>query len=354
MNYRDYFVPYVFKINTYLDHFFQEKIKEGERFGFITGGVWRRLQEFIAGGKRVRGGLIKLGFECFSKTEEEKILPVSAAMEITHGAILLHDDIIDQSPLRHGRPTVHQFYQKYHQKHYQKGESGHYGESLAIVVGIAGYYGAISLLAQAQFPGEQKTQAMAELSRFMIETGYGEVLDIDLAYQEEMKEDQVLTIYRLKTAQYTLVGPLKIGGFLAGAEEKDLKFFENYGLPVGIAFQLQDDLLGIFGSEEEVGKRSGDDIVEGKNTLLYTQALKRGNSSQRKRLKSLWGKKEISDKEIEEVRQIIRETGAFDYSVKLAHQLVGEGKKAIPQITKKKDLQEVFLTLADFVIRRTK
>lgn len=354
MNYRDYFAPYVAKINSYLDQFFNEKIQEGEKFDSITGDVWRKLQEFMVGGKRMRGGLVKLGYECFKKADEEKILPVSAAMEITHGAILLHDDIIDQSPLRHGRPTVHKRYEEYHRKHYQKGESGHYGESLAIVVGIAGYYGAISLLTQAEFPENLKVQAIAELCRFMIETGYGETLDIDLAYQDQIAEKEVLAIHTLKAAQYTIVGPLKIGGILAGVRETQLKKFEDFGLPVGIAFQLQDDLLGIFGSEEEVGKRSGDDIVEGKNTLLYTQALKRGNSSQRKRLKGLWGKREISNKEIEEVKQIIRETGAFAYSVKLAHQLVDEGKKAIPQITKKKDLKEIFLTLADFVVGRTK
>jgi geranylgeranyl diphosphate synthase type I len=317
--------------------------------------MWQKLEDFIAGGKRIRGGLVKLGHECFKKTDEKKILPVSVVVEITHGAILIHDDIIDSSEFRHNHPTVHKKYEeKYRQMGYTKGNALHYGESIAIMVGIGGYYEAVSLLTKAQFPEKFKNAAIGELSRFMTETGYGEALDVDLAHRPKIKEKDVLTVHTLKTAQYTIVGPLKIGGFLAGAGEQQIKGFEDYGLPVGIAFQLQDDILGMFGTEEETGKPVDDDIKEGKNTLLYTQALKRGNSQQRKRLTSLWGKKDITPREVEEARKIIKNTGSLEYSQKSAKKLVEKGKKAVPQITKDKNLQEVFLSLADFIIEREK
>ena len=110
----------------------------------------------------------------------------------------------------------------------------------------------------------------------------------------------------------------------------------------------------MFGSEEETGKPADDDIKEGKNTLLYTQTLKRGNSQQRKRLKSLWGRKNITSAEVKNAREIIRKTGSLEYSQELAKRLVEKGKKAVPEITKNKNLQEVFYSLADFVIEREK
>jgi len=355
MDYREYFLPYAREIDKFLAHYFRSKKKEARKITPVATETWEKLEDFIAGGKRIRGGLVKLGYECFKRLDQKRILPASAAVEITHGAILVHDDIIDLSEFRHNRPTVHKRYErKYHQRGYSKSDPFHYGESMAIVVGIEGYYGAISLLAQAQFPRKAKLAAINKLGRFMVETGYGEALDVDLACRLKIREKDVLTIHTLKTAQYTIVGPLKIGGYLAGATPRQLRKFADYGLPVGIAFQLQDDILGMFGSEKKLGKPVGDDVKEGKNTLLYTQALKRGNQGQRKRLMSFWGKRDITLKEIEEARRIIEETGSLDYSQNLARKLVGEGKRVVPRLTKKKKLQEVFNSLADYIVEREK
>lgn len=353
MTYKEYFLPYVHEINKFLAQFFGLKIRQSAKITPVAAEIWQKFEDFIAGGKRIRGGLVKLGYECFKKPDKFKILPVSAAMEITHGAILVHDDIIDASEFRHNQPTVHKEYEEvYRRKKYAKGNAVHYGESMGIVVGIEGYYEAISLLSQTQFPQRNKLAAIRELSHIMTETGYGEALDVDLAYRSEIKERDVLTIHAFKTARYTLVGPLKIGGILAGAKERQLKRFEDYGIPVGTAFQLQDDILGMFGSEEKTGKPAGDDLKEGKNTLLYTQVLKRGSPRQLRKLMGLWGKKNATLKEIEEARDIIQKTGSLEYSQKLARRLVEKGKKAVPKLTKKKELQEVFSSLADFIVER--
>jgi len=352
VDYQQYFLPYTRKINQFLDRFFIEKIIQSKTITPVASEIWRNIESFISGGKRIRGGLVKLGYECFKKPNEKNLLPISSAIELTHGAILIHDDIIDQSELRHNRPTVHKKYESEHIKKYQKGSASHYGEGMAIVAGIVGYYGAISLINQSKFPPDLKLKAIDQLANFMTYTCYGEGLDVDLACRQEIKEKDVLTIHTYKTAYYTFIGPLKIGGILAGAGEKELKKFEDYGVPAGIAFQLQDDILGIFGDEKELGKPIGDDIKEGKNTLLFTQAIKRGTPQQRQRLNKLWGKKEIAFAEIEEVRKIIKKTGSLVYSQKLARELVEKGKKAVPKITNNKNLQEVFSSLADFVIER--
>jgi len=214
MTYKEYFAPYAHEIDKFLARFFRSKIKQSAKITPIAAEMWQKMEDFIAGGKRIRGGLVKLGHECFKKSDKKKILPVSVVVEITHGAILVHDDIIDSSEFRHNHPTVHKKYEeKYRQQSYTKGNSLHYGESMGIVVGIGGYYEAVSLLTKTQFPSEFKVAAIGELSRFMTETGYGEALDVDLTYRPRIKEKDVLTIHTLKTAQYTIVGPLKIGGF---------------------------------------------------------------------------------------------------------------------------------------------
>jgi len=354
MNYREYFLPYASEIDKFLAKFFQLKIKESRKITPIAAEMWKKFEDFIAGGKRIRGGLVRLGYECFGGKNKKVILPVSTAIELTNAAVLVHDDIIDQADLRHGRPTVHRRYQKYHKEHYKKGSPLHYGESMATMVGDIGIYGAIDLISKSGFPEKAKHKVIQELIDFMIKTAYGENLDVDLACREKIKEKDITTINTLKTAYYTLVGPLKMGGILAGAENQQLKRFEDYGIPIGIAFQLQDDILGMFGSVEKLGKPVDSDIKEGKNTLLYTQALKRGNFRQQKKLMSLWGKKDITPTETEEARKIIKETGSLEYSQKLAKKLVEKGKKAVPQITKNKELQEVFLSLADFVVEREK
>jgi len=354
MNYREYFLPYASEIDKFLAKFFQLKIKESRKITPIAAEMWQKLEDFIAGGKRIRGGLVRLGYECFGGKNKKVILPVSAAIELTNAAVLVHDDIIDQADFRHGRSTVHRRYQKYHKEHYKKGSPLHYGEGMAIMVGDIGIYGAIDLINKSSFPEKAKHKVIQELIDFMIKTAYGENLDIDLTYREKIKEGDITTINTLKTAYYTLVGPLKMGGISGGASNRQLKIFEGYGIPVGIAFQLQDDILGMFGSVEKLGKPVDSDIKEGKNTLLYTQALKRGSPRQRKRLMSLWGRKDITPKEVEEARQIIIKTGSLEYSQKLARRLVEKGKKAVPQITKNKNLQEVFLSLADFIVEREK
>lgn len=352
MDYKEYFLPYASEIDKFLAKFFQLKIKESRKITPIAAEMWQKLEDFIAGGKRIRGGLVKLGYECFGGKNGKSVLPVAAAMEITQGAILIHDDIIDQADFRHSKQTVHRRYEAYHKKNYQKRDTLHYGESMAIIVGDAGFYEAISLIEQSDFPKNLKLRAIDQLIKFMTETCYGELLDVDLGYREKISEKAIMIINTLKTAQYTLVGPLKMGGILGGAKDSQLVRFEDYGLPVGIAFQLQDDILGMYGSVEKLGKPVDSDIKEGKNTLLYTQALKRGSRLQQRKLMSLWGKKDITPVGLEEARKIIKETGSLEYSQKLARRLVEKGKKAVPKITKNKELQEVFLSLADFIVER--
>ena len=177
MDYQEYFLPYALEINRFLAKFFRQKIKDSAKITSLAAQMWQEMEKFIAGGKRIRGGLVRLGYECFGGKNIKAILPASAAIEITQGAILIHDDIIDQSSLRHNRPTVHKIYEAYHRKNYQKGEASHYGESLALIVGDVGFYEAMALVGRGDFPSDLRLRAVDQLTKFMIETCYGEGLD---------------------------------------------------------------------------------------------------------------------------------------------------------------------------------
>ena len=354
MDFKQYFSSYTDKINSFLENFLREKVKESKNINPSLPLFWKNMEDIIIRGKRIRGNLIRLGYECFKKPQDKKLLPISTSLELTQSAILIHDDVIDQSKLRRNQLTIHEKYKKYHLKKYKKGSPLHYGESMAIVLGIIGYYEAIRLITQSQFKDELKIKAINEFSYFMTNTGYGEGLDVDLSYREKIKQKDIFDIYTYKTAYYTIIGPLKIGAILAGAKKKDLKIFEDYGTPLGIAFQIQDDILGIFGDEKSTGKKTGDDIKEGKNTILFTQALKRANSKQKEILEKLWGKRNINIKEINQVREVIIQTGSLKYCQELAINLTKEAKNKVSKITKNKNLQEIFLSLADFIIKREK
>ncbi|MBI2268437.1 MAG: polyprenyl synthetase family protein [Candidatus Blackburnbacteria bacterium] len=352
MDHKAYFAPYASRVNTFLHQHLEKKINYDKEISSISSGVWEKIESFIIGGKRIRAGLVKLGYESCNKRATNSLLPVSAAIEILHGSILIHDDIADQDEIRHGNPTVHKVYEAHHKKNYKKGDSAHYGESMSIIVGDTGLYEAPFLISTSKFPEGLKIKALNHLFKYFIDTAYGELLDIDLGYRAKITEKEIMSIYTLKTAWYTICGPLQVGAILAGANSAHVKRFENYAIPLGIAFQIQDDILGIFGDEGKTGKSAASDIKEGKNTLLYTQAIKKGAPKQQRRLQSLWGDRNLTASEIEEARQIVVNSGSLKYCQKMAAKLAKRSQEGVLSITKNKELQEVYVTLADFVVNR--
>lgn len=183
------------------------------------------------GGKRIRGVLVKMGYEMVKPLEVE-ILRIGAAIEILHAAILIHDDVIDQSATRRNQPTL-----------YKALGGDHYGISQAISLGDIGLYLPIKIIADANFRNSLKIKAIRHLSQTIIDTGWGEVLDVELSNKKETSLKDIILLYKLKTAQYTISGPLVLGSLLAGGEEDLIRNLEAFGEKLGIAFQIHDDIL---------------------------------------------------------------------------------------------------------------
>jgi geranylgeranyl diphosphate synthase type I len=208
------------------------------------------------------------------------------------------------------------------------------------------------ILADSDFSDEIKTRILRCFNRQLLVTAFGQALDVNLELMTELAEEDILKIHHYKTANYTITGPLQCGALFAEADEKEVEKIEQYGLPVGIAFQLRDDELGLYSDEKTLGKPIGSDVKENKNTILHLKALELAKGEDKDFIRRAYGNRNLAEKELERVRKITEKTGALAYSQKMARELVEEGKKFVPQITTNPERQETLYKMADFMVER--
>ena len=261
-------------------------------------------------GKRIRGAMIMLGEKLASNGISHDAITVAVAYELFQTAILIHDDIIDKSPMRRGRATIH-----------SSESDPHFGNSRAICIGDYGLFLANKILAESDLPPETLAKIFRLFSQIQLTTLEGEIMDvslpyhpIDIAVDYEKFTSTVGHIFEYKTAWYTLVGPIMLGVICGGGDEKLQNLLRDITMPLGIAFQIKDDLLGIYGSEEALGKPALSDIFEKKQTLLYGYAYKNATEEQRTRLNKSYGNPNATNADLETVREIFDQTGAKAYA----------------------------------------
>ncbi|MFP4633495.1 MAG: polyprenyl synthetase family protein [Candidatus Aenigmatarchaeota archaeon] len=343
------------EINEELEERFEEYKERAANIHPEGVKVIEYLQDYtMRGGKRVRPALIIAGYKGVGGEKVGKIVPASLSIEALQSYLLIHDDIIDEDELRRGGTTLHKMYEKYHRKKFPGNRSEKFGESMGIVVGDISNSFAVAQIAGSDFDNETKIEAMKKFEEIHRHTGYGQILDITFNERdaEEVEEEDVLTVHHLKTAKYTMAGPLILGAIFGGGSEKQKSMLEEYGLKAGKAFQVYDDMLGLYGNEEKLGKPVGSDLEEGKRTLLITKALERGDDEQRKTVLNALGKKDITEEEVKEVREIVKETGSYEYSRKLTVDLAKEAKKVLDKDVIDPEIVEFLKGLADYIITR--
>lgn len=301
----------------------------------------KRFTESLFGGKMLRGTLVRLGYELVQQKSTAAIMKPAAAFEIVHTAFLIHDDIIDQSPTRRGKPALH-----------IHNSETHYGMSQALCLGDLGLILANRLIIESDFPDKNKLQAIAVFQKIKTDTILGEMLDVEAPRIKNRDEELIMDIHLMKTANYTIVGPLSVGAILAGADDNLLKAIKYFGEKLGVAYQIQDDILGIFGNETKIGKSTTSDIEENKSTLLLTYAVKQGTAKQKELLKKYYGKKGLTPKQQELIKNVFEETGARQYNQRKIEQLIAEAKTTIPSVTDDKTRQSLLDELCDVLLTR--
>jgi geranylgeranyl diphosphate synthase type I len=311
-----------------------------------------RLEESLKGGKAVRAALVVQGALACGARETSATIDLALAMEMFHTYLLIHDDIIDQDDMRRGKPSFHTQYERVPVDGYVPRDPHHFGASIAILAGDILSSIAYDLVARADLPQAARLSIVEQCNRMLFETGAGEILDVLNDISDNASRAHLLKVHLLKTCKYSFCSPLTIGATAAGASKRQLDMLEAYALPIGVAYQLHDDLLGLFGDEEEIGKPIYSDLRQGKQTLLMIEARERGNERQRSILKRFVGKEDITDDEAAQVKQVVVETGARDYSIKLADRFKEQALEALELYDISQQSRAFLHELAEYIVQR--
>ncbi|MCI2429556.1 polyprenyl synthetase family protein, partial [Candidatus Acetothermia bacterium] len=210
----------------------------------------------------------------------------------------------------------------------------HFGLAMALLTGDISSALAYEMLLSADFPPEQKLRAVETFSDVIVRVAVGELLDVDLSLKplNGLGEDEILKIYELKTAGYTTEGPLQIGAALGGATDAQLHLLSKYAVPLGVAFQIQDDILGMFGGRLDIGKDEGSDLLEAKRTPLLLWAWQESRPTERARLESLLQTVEEARRELNFVRELFVRTGAFQRAQELVAAHLSQVRESLREI----------------------
>jgi len=265
----------------------------------------RTLRLFVrSGGKRLRPAFVHWAFVGAGGTDLALSTGGGAACELLHAFALLHDDVMDGSERRRGEPAIHRVYRERHADAGWRGESRRFGEGVAILIGDLAFVYADRMLAAAP------REARAVWDDLRTEINIGQYLDVIGSARGDVDIDAARRIATYKSAKYTVERPLHLGAALAGRFDELAGPLSAYGLPLGEAFQLRDDLLGVFGDAAATGKPVGDDLREGKPTVLLALAHQRADRAQLRVLNQV-GRPDLTDAEIAELQDVVRATGAI-------------------------------------------
>ena len=265
----------------------------------------------VSGGKRFRAAFCWWGYRAVlaEVADEPALVRAAASLELLHASALVHDALMDASDTRRGRPSTHRAFAGLHREKGWCGSAGQYGAAAAILLGDLLLSWADELLRRCGLPHDVVRDALGFFDLTRSEVITGQFLDVSVQARGASDVEQAMRVLRYKSAKYSVERPLHIGAALAGADPVLLEALTGFGLPLGEAFQLRDDLLGVYGDPLATGKPAGDDLSEGKRTVLVAIALERASASEARVLDDALGS-ELSLDEIEELRKLISALGA--------------------------------------------
>jgi geranylgeranyl diphosphate synthase type I len=264
-----------------------------------------------SGGKRLRAAFCSQGWLAAGGDEEPRVVVAAAALEWLQASALVHDDLIDGSDTRRGRPSMHRRFAAEHREAGWRGDPDGYGSAAAILLGDLMLTWTDEMFRSCGLPAERVGAALPYLDACRSEVVAGQFLDVVAQASGSSDVQTAMRVLRFKSAKYTVERPLHLGAALAGADEQLIGALSEFGLPVGEAFQLRDDVLGVFGDEELTGKPAGDDLREGKRTVLLAHAHAAADDAQRDLLDRLVGRPDLQAAQVEQLRALIVDTGAL-------------------------------------------
>lgn len=306
------------------------------------------IERLVAGGgKRLRPALVYHAYRGCGGRRDRAALSLALSTELLHTYLLIHDDIMDRGEVRRGQPAVHVRFGRLHRERAWPGDSEHFGRSMAILLGDLAQAWAVEQYgrarAEAGLPSPGGVEALDRaFSAMCEEVIVGQYLEMQLPCREVPGEEELLRVLRLKSGCYSVERPVELGALLAGAPEASLRGLREYGAAVGEVFQLQDDILGIFGDAAAVGKPVGADLAEGKVTFLIHHALRSASRRDGARLRSILGRRDLGAGEVREARRIIRESGGLRAVRAMVEARLEAAGRALDKLTLEPDASSFF------------
>lgn len=305
------------------------------------------------GGKRLRGSLVIESYLLHGGADELLALDLAVAIEMVHAYLLVVDDFCDKSETRRGKLTANKEIELYHKAKTFRGDSEHFGNSIAVNAALVAMQYTTDLILNMNLPDEVKIILLKQLGQSLIITGHGQINDIFNEALPVVEESMIYKVLEWKTGHYTFYNPIEMGAILAGKKINGDGQLKNYSSCLGKAFQLQDDIIGIFGDDIITGKSNLDDIKEGKMTLLYKKAIELSDAKDKLVLISCLGNEDADNKDLKNIRNIMYKNGALE----LAEKIVGDNiSKAIVSIselkTDRQDSKQFMIDLAHFIRKR--
>jgi geranylgeranyl diphosphate synthase type I len=311
----------------------------------------------VGGGKRLRPAFAYWGWRSAGggRDTADRIITAAAAIELVHAGALVHDDVMDNSATRRGAPAAHREFTRIRLQDPRSVESERFGVSAAILLGDLLLSWSDELLAGSGFKPKAMARGRRYFDKLRTEVVAGQYLDVLAQTSHSSRASDAMRVLRYKSAKYTVERPLQFGAALADASSPLLTALSSYGIPLGEAFQLRDDVLGVFGESDVTGKPSGDDLREGKRTLLVARAFAKATPAQHEILAKNLGSADVDAAGIAAVQEVLRDTGALAAVETVIDELTSAARGALKHAPiSDDDARTALLELTDRATRRAR
>jgi geranylgeranyl diphosphate synthase type I len=317
------------RVEQALDTFMAEQASRLTAIDPVLAPVTDAVRDFLDGGKRLRPAFCYWGWRGAGAPDCQEIIVAAASLELLQAAALIHDDLMDDSNTRRGKPSIHRQFGALLEGAGRPGRWTDFGAAAAILIGDLCLSWCDAMIESSGIGPIELLRAKPTFQYMRTELMAGQYLDVLAQATGGTGVDGALRVIRYKAAKYTVERPLHVGGLLAGGQDPLIETYSAYGLPIGEAFQLRDDILGVFGDPAETGKPAGDDLREGKRTLLVALAFERAGPAQRDLLEQTLGKRMLNDQGVDALRAVLVETGALAAVEELIERLTVEALHAL-------------------------
>nr|WP_308470165.1 polyprenyl synthetase family protein [Kineococcus rubinsiae] len=304
------------RVELVLTEFLEEQAAVLETVSPDCSPMLDAIATLLSGGKRLRPSFCYWGYLGAGGSDEDDIVQAAAALELFQAAALMHDDVMDDSDTRRGQPAAHRRFEAMHAQAGWAGSGSRFGLAGAVLAGDLCLSWSDELFARAGFAPEALLRGRTVFNTMRTQLMGGQYLDMleqaSCAQQGAAGAvERARRVVRFKSAKYSIEHPLLLGARLAGADEGLVADYSTFGLALGEAFQLRDDVLGVFGDPGETGKPAGDDLREGKRTVLMAYAVASATSEQAEVVERLLGDPDLDTAGVEQLREVLVDTGAL-------------------------------------------